>query len=43
MAYREAVAGHTHTHLDALLTGTRPAVQQVTYAVGRLLVKHGVV
>ena len=38
IAYREAVAGRTHTHIDALLAGTRPAVRQVTYAMGPLLV-----
>jgi hypothetical protein len=38
LAYREAVAHRTHAHLDALLAGTRPAVQQMTYVMGPLLV-----
>jgi DinB superfamily len=38
LAYREAVAHRTHGHLDALLTGGRPAAQQMAYVIGPLLV-----
>jgi hypothetical protein len=38
LAYREAVARRTHTHLDALLTGGHPAAQQMTYVMRSLLV-----
>jgi hypothetical protein len=38
LAYRETVARRTHAHIDALLTGTHPAAQQMTYVMGPLLV-----
>src|SRR5215510_6554410 len=38
LTYREAIAHRTHAHIEALLTGTRPAAQQATYALGPLLV-----
>jgi hypothetical protein len=37
LTYREAIAHRTHAHIEALLTGTRPAAQQATYALGALL------
>jgi hypothetical protein len=38
LAYREAVARRTHTHVDALLTGRQPSAQQLTHVIGSLLV-----
>jgi hypothetical protein len=38
VAYREAVARRTHAHLDALLSASRPATQQLAQAMGPILV-----
>ena len=38
LTYREAIARHTHAHIEAVLAGTRPAAQQATYTLGALLV-----
>jgi DinB superfamily len=38
LAYREAVASRTHTHVDALVRGGRPAAQQLACVIRPLLV-----
>jgi hypothetical protein len=38
VAYREVVARRTHAHLDALLTASHPAAQQLAQAMGPILV-----
>jgi uncharacterized damage-inducible protein DinB len=38
VAYRDAVAQHTHAHLSPLLSGQRPALQQGRHTLGAILI-----